>query len=144
MTDHDFSVSFNTTASVNSTMCEGFLFKLLGGRGRGQLNNFIPKVVDLKPTKVNRNTTTGLQLLDQTKSNSLLVYERGIMGSAPKLWEKIPQNTLKSGLENGWQSITKECQRFLTGKLKSKDLNSNDTSSKGDDNDQLIKSTIYA
>ena len=93
----------------------GLLFKLLDGDGRGKLNDFTPTVVELAPARKGRHTITGLQLVDQTDADSLLGYERCIVGRAPKVWKKLPQDVLRDGKENGWQNITKECQRFLAG-----------------------------
>ena len=94
----------------------GLIFKLLDGDGRGQLEDFIPKVIDINPIKRNRGTITGLQLLDHTSSSSLLSFERSIVGHAPTVWRKLPQELLEKGLDTGWQTITKDCQRNLTGK----------------------------
>ena len=33
-----------------------------------------------------------------------------------KVWQKIPQEMLQIKEGDGWQTITKRCQRFLTGK----------------------------
>ena len=99
------------------------MFKLLDGKGRGQLNNFKPEVIEVDPKKICRNTLTGLQIVDKTNSKSLLSYERSIVGRAPAVWKKLPQDVLRSGKENNWQSITKECQRFLTGKEAKKKKN---------------------
>ena len=52
----------------------------------------------------------------------MLTYEKqpsnltSVEGQASKIWSKLPQDILRSGQDNGWQSITKDCQRFLTGK----------------------------
>ena len=94
----------------------GFTFKILDGKGRGQLNDYIPEIVELNPIKRCRHTQTGLQVADKTTSKSLLSFERSIVGKTPKVWAKLPQDILKSRKENNWQSITKECQRFLTDK----------------------------
>lgn len=32
------------------------------------------------------------------------------------MWAKLPQNLLTVKEADGWQSLTKNCQRFLTGK----------------------------
>ena len=33
-----------------------------------------------------------------------------------KVWQEIPQEMLQDKEGDGWQTITKRCQRFLTGK----------------------------
>ena len=50
-------------------------------------------------------------------------YERSIVGRAPAVSKRLPQDVLRSGKENNWQSITKECQRFLTRKQAKKKKN---------------------
>ena len=94
----------------------GLIFKLLDGDGRGKLNDFKPKLENVNPKRKGRHTLSGLQLKDQTNNKSLLGYERSISGQAHKVWQKIPQSLLLSKGENKWQSITKNCQRVLTGK----------------------------
>ena len=48
-------------------------------------HDFTRTVVDLDPAHKDRHTATGLQLTDQTNANSLLGYERCIVGKAPKV-----------------------------------------------------------
>ena len=103
------------------------MFKLLDGDGRGKLSSYTPEVAEMDPKKKCRHTTTGLQIVDKTNSKSLLAYERSIVGRAPAVWKKLPQDVLRSGKENNWQSITKECQRFLTGKEPKKKKNTTKT-----------------
>ena len=40
----------------------------------------------------------------------------------PKFWSKLPQQLLKKNKTDNWQSLTKSCQHFLTGKALSKKL----------------------
>ena len=94
----------------------GLMFKLLDGDGRGQLHDFAPTVVNLQPAHQGRHTQTGLQLVEMSNSKSLSTFNRSILGRAPKVWSKLPQHLITQGLENGWQTVTKKCQRFLTGK----------------------------
>ena len=74
--------------------------------------------MQLAPVHMNRHTVSGLQLKVHTNSKSLLAYERSIVGHAPNVWERLPQELISKGSAEGWQSITKECQRFLTGTVK--------------------------
>ena len=90
--------------------------QLLDGVERGRLNDFTPTVTDLAPPHKGRHIITGLRLVDQTDANSLLGYERCIIRRAPKVWRKLPQDILRDGQTDGWQKVTKECQRFLTNK----------------------------
>ena len=89
---------------------------MLDGDGRGKLDDFKPTIETLDPIRKGRHTTTGLQLKDQTNANSLLCFERSIAGRAHEVWKKVPQSLLTSKGEGKWQSITKKCQRALTGK----------------------------
>ena len=66
----------------------GLLFKLLDGKGRGQpiyINNLKPEVTEMDPKKICRNTLIRLQIVDKTNSESLLSYERSIVGRAPTI-----------------------------------------------------------
>ena len=92
------------------------IFKLLDGDGRGKLDDFKPMLEQVDPKRKGRHTLTGLQIKDQTHAKSLLGFERSISGQAHKVWQKVPQSLLLSKGEDKWQSITKNCQRVLTGK----------------------------
>ena len=52
-------------------------------------------------------------------------YDRSIEGMIPKVWSKLPQDLLQKQGTDTWQFLTKNCQRFLTGKplVNSKVLN---------------------
>ena len=80
-----------------------------------------------------------MQLVDQTDANSLLGYERCIVGRAPKIWKRLPQDVLRDGKDNGWQNITKECQRFLTGKKSKSQKNQTKQTKQTKQNDQSDK-----
>ena len=38
-------------------------------------------------------------------------FDGSVEGKASKVWSKLPQDILKDGQVDGWQSITKDCQR---------------------------------
>jgi len=116
----------------------GLLFKLLDGDGRGELDKFKPTIEEPNPARQGRHTVTGLQIKDQTNTKSLLGFERSIARRAHRVWRKLPQELLLSKKEDKWQSITKECQRALTGK-RSKQKHQNRTikqSTQFEQNDQ--------
>jgi hypothetical protein len=95
----------------------GFLFKLLDGDGRGALNDYVPVLAEHSPAFNSRHTSSSIQIesrfdfRDTTKQ-----FDRSVEGQAGKVWSKLPQDLLRFGQDNGWQCITKDCQRYLTGK----------------------------
>ena len=52
-----------------------------------------------------------IKLIDYRKQ-----FDRSVEGQASKVWSKLPHDILQKGQVDGWQSITTDCQRFLTGK----------------------------
>ena len=94
----------------------GSIFNLLDGDGRGGLNEFVP---ELQTTKTRNNESDGHDLQIKRRLDfreTTKAYDRSIEGQAATVWSKVPQEILKVGEANGWQKITKQCQRFLTGK----------------------------
>ena len=95
----------------------GFLFKLLDGDGRGELNTYIPVLDTHYPTFASRHDYETIHLKDRFDSrDTSKQFDRSVEGQASKVWSKLPQDILQKGQVDGWQSITKDCQRFLTGK----------------------------
>ena len=94
----------------------GFVFKLLDGDGRGLLNEFVPTLQE-HPHRSNKIPIGTLLLKEKIRfvdtSNQ---YNRSIEGQVQAVWNKLPQELLKVGKADGWQTVTKQCQRFLTGK----------------------------
>ena len=86
----------------------GFVFKLLDGDGRGLLNEFIPTVTQGRRGCVIRPR---FDFRDTTKH-----FDRSIEGQFSHVWEKIPKELINSEEVDEWQQLTKNCQRFLTGK----------------------------
>jgi hypothetical protein len=95
-------------------------FKLLDGRGRGVLKNFVPKVIDhskgSKRCRSSRHAACGLQLESRSKVGSLDAYKRSYLGCVHHIWSKLPQDVLRIGEKNGWSKITKRCKLHLMGK----------------------------
>jgi len=105
-----------TLSSRREAALIGLIFKLLDGDGRGGLNEFVPELHTTK-TRNNKSDDHDLQIkrrLDFRETTK--AYDRSIEGQAATVWSKVPQEILKVGEANGWQKITKQCQRFLTGK----------------------------
>jgi hypothetical protein len=88
----------------------------LDGDGRGGLNEFVPELHTTK-TRSNKSGGHGLQIKRRLDSrDTTKAYDKSIEGQTATVWSKVPQEILKVGEANGWQKITKQCQRFLTGK----------------------------
>ena len=123
----------------------GLILKLLDGDGRGKLNDFEPPLEQVDPKRKGRHTLTGLQIKDKTNAKSLLGFERSISGHAHKVWQKLPQSLVLSKGDKKRQSITKNCQRVLTGKKVREEIiqNSHKKQSKQEtkfeQNDQSVK-----
>ena len=95
----------------------GFLFKLLDGDGRGELNAYVPVLSEHSPIFNSRHDSSSIQIKTRVDlRETTKQFDRSVEGQASKVWSKLPQDILRSGQDNGWQCITKDCQRFLTGK----------------------------
>ena len=93
----------------------GFVFKLLDGDGKGMLNDFIPTVVQPVQSRTRRAKKMEIKRrLDFEETSKQ--YDRSIEGRITEVWSKIPEELLKVKEGDSWQSATKNCQRFLTGK----------------------------
>ena len=88
----------------------GLVFKLLDGDGRGMLNEFIPTLMEPKEGGKQR-IKEAFDFRDTTRQ-----YDRSIGGQIPVVWKLLPQGLPYQESDKGWQSATKRCQRFLTGK----------------------------
>jgi hypothetical protein len=105
-----------TLSSRREAALIGFVFKLLDGDGRGGLNEFVPELHTTK-TRSNKSGGHGLQIKRRFDSrDTTKAYDKNIEGQTTTVWSKVPQEILKVGETNGWQKITKQCQRFLSEK----------------------------
>ena len=103
--------------------------KLLDGKTRGELKNFVPKLIeplikalqeeDSSNTRRNSNCSQSQILV---KSNSLDVYKRGFVCALPRIWSRIPIEIIDRGAARGWLKIKTACCDFLTGKSKAPSL----------------------
>ena len=93
----------------------GFAFKLLDGDGRGLLNDFIPTLHQPVHTKTKQTEKIEikprLDFRDTTKH-----FDRSIEGQMQQVWSKIPGELMNREAVDEWQQLTKNCQRYLTGK----------------------------
>jgi hypothetical protein len=110
----------------------GFVFKLLDGDGRGMLNEFIPTLVEPPMSKTREASKQRIKEAFDFRDTSRQ-YDRSIGGQIPVVWKLLPQGLLCQETDKGWQSATKRCQRFLTGKKQENEkleniANSNDCS----------------
>ena len=95
-------------------------FKLLEGRGRDVLKNFVPTVIDhskgSKRCRSPRHAACGLQLESRNNVGSLDAYKRSYLGCVHHVWSKLPQDVLMIGEKNVRSKITKRCKLHLMGK----------------------------
>ena len=106
---------------VSDTFCMSMALKLIAGRGRCELNNFVPKLTEpLRLCKKRtRHTLEGTQIARKTKASSLDVYKRSFEGALPSIWSRIPVEIITRGERKGWLKIKTACVNFLIGKSKS-------------------------
>ena len=82
-----------------------------------ELNTYIPVLDTHYPTFTSRHDYKTIHIKDRFDSrDTSKQFDRSVEGQASKVWSKLPQDILQKGQVDGWQSITKDCQRFLTGK----------------------------
>ena len=101
-----------------------FALKLLDGKARGVLKNFIPVVTE--PLRLCKKRTRqcleGTQILPTVRAKSLDVYRRSLRGVLPRIWARVPQEIISIGANKGtkrcWLKIKTNCVDFLTGKKK--------------------------
>jgi len=99
-------------------------FKLLDGKGRGELNHFT-RVLTVnrfsgRPVRSCSNpfarVQPGIRLVDLVDAGSLDQYKRSMVGAAPRIWDSLPQELLTERLDGGWCKITKRAKNVLVGK----------------------------
>ena len=99
-----------------------FTLKLLDGKGRGVLKEFVPEFVD--NSKLHNYSTQhaskGIQLVDRSRHNSLVAFDRSYLGSIHKIWRKLPHDLVQKGAKHGWLKIKKGCTVSITNDLKVK------------------------
>jgi hypothetical protein len=95
------------------------IFKLLDGRGRGELNSFAPEIVVVSqgryPSKRDHQKV-GIRLKDPTTTYSLDSYTKSIAGVAALIFDQLPQALLQEGKSRGWHKIEKRATDLLIGK----------------------------
>ena len=106
--------------------------KLLDGKARGELKNFVPRLIEpLRLCKKRtRQVLEGTQVAPMIRSNSLDVYKRGFVCALPKIWSRIPIEIINRGAAHGWMKIKTACSNFLTGKSKKPSLKKRKVSEK--------------
>ena len=104
-----------------------FTLKLLDGKGRGVLNEYIPKFID--QSKLHKHDTQhaskGLQLVDRSRLKSLISFDRCYLGSIHKIWKRLPDKLVVRGAKYGWLKIKKQCTISITQGMKVKKRNMN-------------------
>jgi hypothetical protein len=98
------------------------VFKLLDGRGRGELNRFTPTLNVVTKGRFPSRTCSisqpkcGIRLEDRTNTYSLDAYKRSIAGASSAVWDKLPQSLIMEGLDKGYHKIEKRAKNLLLGK----------------------------
>ena len=93
----------------------GFVFKLLDGDGRGLLNDFAPAL--LQPIHTKTKQTEKVEIKPRLDSrDTTKQFDRSIEGQMQQVWSKIPEELMNREAVGEWQQLTKNCQRYLTGK----------------------------
>ena len=95
-----------------------FALKLLDGGARGELKNFIPRLIEPMRLckKRTRQSLEGIQIESKVRPKSLDVYRRGFQGVLPIIWSRIPMDIITRGESIGWRKIKSACTNFLTGR----------------------------
>ena len=82
-----------------------------------QLIAYVPVLSEHSPIFNSRHGSSSIQIKTRVDlRETTKQFDISVEGQASKVWSKLPQDILRSGQVNGWQSVTKDCQRFLTGK----------------------------
>jgi hypothetical protein len=98
-----------------------FALKLLDGKAKGVLSQFIPVVSEVPASDAvsgaTRGRLSGYQMLGHTGQvkckRTLDNYARGFWGKLPEIWSKIPQDLINTGRKTGWLKIKSKCTKFL-------------------------------
>ena len=99
----------------------GFTFKLLDAEGRWLLQDFI-KTLEISlasKTKQLKKVRVKPRLASRDISKQ---YDHSIEGLLPKVWSSLPQELPQKSKTDNWQSLTSDCQRFLTGRVLNKNI----------------------
>jgi hypothetical protein len=95
----------------------GLLCKMLDGRVRGGLKDFIPELAGVAARRGrSADVPKGPELMDLTGPDSLVQYDASFCGKAPEIFKGMPNKLLRRGFEDGWSTVLKEGQRFLCGR----------------------------
>ena len=98
-----------TLGSRREAAAVAFSLKLMDGRARGPLKNFIPIVEEVIPQDTVsasvRSKQYGWLMPDWTNrvkgSESLDMYKRSFWGVLPQIWSALPQELVREGIEKG-------------------------------------------
>ena len=91
----------------------GFTCKLLDGRGRGELQNYMPELRE-GIRLPNSRETNNLGLISLRSSTSLKKFDISIQGQMDAVFNKMPQKLLREGFEkNNWTKTIKRGQKYI-------------------------------
>ena len=102
--------------------------KLLDGRGRGVLREYVPQVLDAS-NHHGHNTTScdsGMRLVSKVTAGSLDLFRDSYLGSIDKMWDRIPAEVKSLGSigNHGWEKYKRTIKKSVIDKVtNSWDLN---------------------
>ena len=110
-----------TLGSRREAAAVAFSLKLMDGRAKGPLKNFIPIVEEVMPQDTVsasvRSKQYGWLMPDWTNRvkgfKSLDMYKRSFWGVLPQIWSTLPQGLVREGIEKGWSRIKSRCTKYI-------------------------------
>ena len=106
----------------------GMLCKMLDGEARGGLKDFVPEFGGAQRNRRGRSScvSQGPCLVDLTSAVSLLQYDASFCGIVHEVFKKLPRELILKGFQDGWCDVRKEGSRFLCGRGKYFEQNTNE------------------
>jgi hypothetical protein len=97
----------------------GLTCKLLDGECRGGLQDFKPEVVvQSGGGRTRGEAAQQIKITPNTTTQSLNSFKRSFRGSVHHVFAEVPQDIIKTGMEDGWRKVMKNGQRMLSGRNK--------------------------
>ena len=99
---------------------------------------FYQSLADLRKESLRKESFMMDKLKHECKTLLCFACSFSVKGTKDaKVWKRLPQDVLKDGKENGWQNITKECQRFRIGKKSKSQKNQTEQTTQNDQSDKF-------
>lgn len=110
-----------TLGSRRDAAAVAFALKLMDGRARGVLKDFIPIIEEVKALDVVGAAVRSKQYgwlmpswIDKVKGHrSLDMYKQSFWGVLPVIWSTLPQGLIREGMSKGWSRIKSRCSKFI-------------------------------